>query len=236
MTLASRLIKRYAIARFCEVPWREATSTRDRHSKPVFRRADGSEPLLFNITHQDGLVLLFGVADAPADTSIGVDVVSPSERRDHDHSLIAKEGWASFVDIHAEVFGHAETQQLKELHFDPSTDNGRDQLLRYFYSLWCLREAYVKMTGEALLASWLRELEIFDFAPPEVMSEKASGYQAWVSAKKVPKLDIKLKDLLEKYMVATVVRNPEYGDGLQLGSFRDLVIEEILKFVKESTS
>ena len=31
--------------------------------------------------------------------------------------------------------------------------------LRRFYTFWALKEAYVKMTGEALLAPWLRELE-----------------------------------------------------------------------------
>lgn len=35
-----------------------------------------------------------------------------------------------------------------------------DAKLRRFYSMWCLREAYVKMVGEGLLAPWLRELEI----------------------------------------------------------------------------
>lgn len=35
-----------------------------------------------------------------------------------------------------------------------------DAKLRRFYAMWCLRETYVKMTGEALLAPWLKELEI----------------------------------------------------------------------------
>jgi 4'-phosphopantetheinyl transferase len=38
--------------------------------------------------------------------------------------------------------------------------------LRRFYALWCLREAYVKMTGEALLAEWLHELEFRKFRTP----------------------------------------------------------------------
>ncbi|KAK6580456.1 hypothetical protein PZA11_007478 [Diplocarpon coronariae] len=37
---------------------------------------------------------------------------------------------------------------------------------RRFYAYWCLREAYVKMTGEALAASWLKELEISGIRVP----------------------------------------------------------------------
>ncbi|EXJ54492.1 hypothetical protein A1O7_09832 [Cladophialophora yegresii CBS 114405] len=39
--------------------------------------------------------------------------------------------------------------------------------LRRFYAYWGLKEAYIKMVGEGLLASWLRELEFLDVhAPP----------------------------------------------------------------------
>ncbi|KAK2625948.1 hypothetical protein QTJ16_005260 [Diplocarpon rosae] len=37
---------------------------------------------------------------------------------------------------------------------------------RRFYAYWCLREAYVKMTGEALAAPWLKELEISGVRAP----------------------------------------------------------------------
>src|SRR5262249_33336031 len=45
-------------------------------------------------------------------------------------------------------------------------DGDVDVRLRAFYALWCLREAYVKMTGEALLAPWLAELEFRRFRAP----------------------------------------------------------------------
>ena len=41
-----------------------------------------------------------------------------------------------------------------------------DAKLRRFYAMWCLRETYVKMTGEALLAPWLKELEISSIRVP----------------------------------------------------------------------
>jgi len=46
-----------------------------------------------------------------------------------------------------------------------------DKKLRRFYAMWCLREAYVKMTGEALLAPWLKDLEISDAQAPDAASE-----------------------------------------------------------------
>lgn len=43
--------------------------------------------------------------------------------------------------------------------------------LRRFYTYWSLKEAYIKMVGEGLLASWLRELEFLDVvAPPPPLS------------------------------------------------------------------
>lgn len=38
--------------------------------------------------------------------------------------------------------------------------------LRRFYAYWSLKEAYIKMVGEGLLASWLRELEFLDVVAP----------------------------------------------------------------------
>ncbi|KIX96472.1 uncharacterized protein Z520_07738 [Fonsecaea multimorphosa CBS 102226] len=48
--------------------------------------------------------------------------------------------------------------------------------LRRFYAYWSLKEAYIKMVGEGLLASWLRELEFLDVhAPPSPPLPKHDG-------------------------------------------------------------
>jgi 4'-phosphopantetheinyl transferase len=39
--------------------------------------------------------------------------------------------------------------------------------MRLFYSYWALKEAYLKMTGDALLAPWLRTLEFSNVIPPD---------------------------------------------------------------------
>ncbi|KAF7547713.1 hypothetical protein G7046_g8917 [Stylonectria norvegica] len=41
LALGSALLKRYAISRYCGVPWSSATSVRDERTKPVFRMPDG---------------------------------------------------------------------------------------------------------------------------------------------------------------------------------------------------
>ncbi|KAH8169923.1 4'-phosphopantetheinyl transferase superfamily protein [Sarocladium implicatum] len=228
MALASRLIKRYAIARFCNVPWNEAVSTRDANTKPIFRKPDGSEPLFFNVTHQDGLVILFGVYQPPQGVAIGVDIVSPSERRDRDHEVLAKDGWLSFVDMHAEVFSPHEVKALKALTFDRNTAAGKDKLLRWFYAIWCLREAYVKMTGEALLAKWLRDLEIRNFSPPG--DDGSGNEEALMYGKQVEGVDIRLEDLWDGFMVGSVVRRGERGETLEVGEWTNLDVEEILAF------
>lgn len=228
MALASRLVKRYAITRFCDVPWAEATAVPDANKKPIFRKKDGSEPLIFNVTHQDGLVVLLGVHHPPPGLAIGVDIVSPSERRDRDHETISKEGWNAYVDIHAEVFSPQEVRILEALTFDRQAAEGKDRLLRWFYALWCLREAYIKMTGEALLASWLRDLEIRGFSPPN--EGKEGTEEAWLHGKRVEGVDIWLEKLKDGFMVSSVVRRGSAGETVEIGPWSDLDVDVILAY------
>ncbi|KAI5464604.1 4'-phosphopantetheinyl transferase [Mariannaea sp. PMI_226] len=232
LALGSVLLKRYVISRFCNVPWDQAVAVRDERTKPVFRLPDGSQPLLFNVSHQAGLVVLLAVHSPPPGVSVGVDVVCPSERRSRDHQMLTKEGWPSFVDMHAEVFGKDEVITLKRLPFAQSTDSGRDTLLRYFYALWCLREAYVKMTGDALLASWLGDLEMRGFAPPE---EKQTPQEVWLRGSQLDNVDVRLAPLLDEYMVSTAIRKGDGGEQLAIGQFLDLDIEEVLLFAENNS-
>ncbi|KAF4345724.1 null pigmentation [Fusarium beomiforme] len=226
LALASALLKRYAISRFCHVPWFQAKTTRDARTKPVFVLPSGDEPLIFNVSHQAGLAVLLAVHNPPEGLAVGVDVVCPSERRDRDLSTLAEDGWASFVDMHADVFGAEEVSALKSMNPGP-TIQGRDRALSYFYALWCLREAYVKMTGDALLASWLKDLEMQDFAPPE---DTEKPRQVRLGGKPVEGVDVRLMPLLEEYMISTAIRNGHGGETVEIGEFQNLDIEEILAF------
>ncbi|KAK5991031.1 4'-phosphopantetheinyl transferase NpgA [Cladobotryum mycophilum] len=232
LSLGSSLLKRLAICRFCRVPWADATSTRDERTKPVFLMpADGSEPLLFNISHQAGVVVLFAVHLPPPGLAIGVDIVCVGERRERDHQIIKQEGWAHFLAIHDEVLCPREVQRLRYL---PIKDV--DKLLEYFYALWCLREAYVKMTGEALLAAWLPELEMKYYSPPgEAPPEGADKYlEVWFKGAKVTDVEVKLeRELDDEYMISTVTRKGTDGRGVEVGKFEVLDLESLLDEAEE---
>lgn len=112
-----------------------------------------------------------------------------------------------------------------------------DAKLRRFYAMWCLREAFVKMTGEALLAPWLKELEIMVRQAPIAGAEHGDstsfevGNRLLIGAEPVgstskfssrlPPTDIYMKGMKvtdvqmditaygEAYMVAAAVRFPK---------------------------
>ncbi|KAM4065200.1 4'-phosphopantetheinyl transferase superfamily protein [Hirsutella rhossiliensis] len=212
LALGSALLKRLAISRHAGVAWDDAGGwTRDARTKPVFRRPrDGAEPLLFNVSHQAGLVVLVGIHHRPADheghVAIGVDVVCPAERRERDLSTIAAEGWARYVAVHDDVFCPAEAARLVALPRLLAAAADDDRLLAYFYTLWCLREAYIKMTGDALLAPWLRELDLRYFAPPGQSPPEDRALEIWFRGQRVDDVHMRLEALLDGYVICTAVR------------------------------
>ncbi|KAH8729594.1 hypothetical protein BGZ61DRAFT_446662 [Ilyonectria robusta] len=226
LALGSVLLKHYVISRYCGVRWTEAVSVRDERTKPVFLMPDGSQPLLFNVSHQAGLVVLIAVHHPPPGVAVGIDVVCPHERRGRDHQTLGSEGWPHYVDVHAEVLSLHEVAALKRIR-PGSTLADRDRALRYFYAVWCLREAYVKMTGDALLASWLGELEMRGFAPPE---EMRAPQEVWFQGQRVENVEVKLTPLLEDYMVSTAVRHGDGGEHIEAGEFTNLDIDQVLAF------
>ncbi|KFA77557.1 hypothetical protein S40288_05749 [Stachybotrys chartarum IBT 40288] len=228
LILGSILLKRHVISRFCPgVSWDAATPVLDARSKPVFLLPDGTQPVLFNVSHQAGLVVLLGVHAPPPGLAVGVDVVCQAERADRDVRTITTQGWPHYVDIHSQVFSPGEVRALTTL---PFADNQRR--LAYFYAIWCLREAYLKMTGEALVASWLCDLEIRGFAPPG--EEPAEGLQVYFQGKKVDGVDVRLEKLLGEYMVSTVVREGEGGRAVEVGEFESLDIDSVLAAAEAS--
>ncbi|KAL7947212.1 hypothetical protein V8C42DRAFT_317110 [Trichoderma barbatum] len=229
LSLASSLLKRLAISRHCRIPWRSATAVRDARTKPVFLLPSGDEPLLFNVTHQNGVAVLFGAHHPPAGVAIGTDIVCAGERRARDIKHLQTQGWASFIDMHAEVLCPLEVRRMRALPFSPLGQP--EKLLDYFYANWCLREAYVKMTGEALLAPWLHDLEMRYFAPPgETPHEGADKtLEVWFKGERVTDVDVKLDRALGgEYMISTVVRRGEGGQGLEVPEPEKLDLDELL--------
>ncbi|KAF4510008.1 hypothetical protein G6O67_001936 [Ophiocordyceps sinensis] len=209
LALGSALLKRLAISRHAGVSWAEAGGwTRDARTKPIFRRPrDAAEPLLFNVSHQAGLVVLVALhrPAARGAVAIGVDVVCPAERRDRDRHVLAAEGWPRYVAVHDDVFCPAEAARLNALpRLLGAADD--DRLLAYFYTLWCLREAYIKMTGDALLAPWLRELDLRYFAPPGEAPPEGRALEIWFRGRRVDDVHMRLEALLDGYVICTAVR------------------------------
>jgi len=284
MSLASHLLKRYAVARHVAgVSWARASPARDARTKPVFVSPPAAAGVAFNVSHQAGVVVLAGVVVAPPpagaddgalpsvqdDVDVGVDVVSPTERRHRDRAMVAADGWPAFVDMHADVFAPAEAAYLKwavlgaaapgELAGGGGGGGGGaaggdvlDYKLRAFYTLWCLREAYVKMTGEALLAEWLGVLEFRGFRPPPPPPLLAAGrggdtgdrmrqgkavttHDILFRGEKVQDANVCIRTVGEDYMVCTAVRTPgrpEIGLAMELGEFEFLDLEDILSFAE----
>lgn len=141
---------------------------------------DDGDRIDFNTTHQAGLVLLAGLKfHAEQSYSIGVDVTCVSERYHRDMQMIEQEGggvrgFSKFVGMHEEIFSEGDLAAIQavELNKDARGEgNGADEgalkaKLRRFYAFWALKEAYVKMEGEALLAEWLRDVEFRNVRVP----------------------------------------------------------------------
>jgi 4'-phosphopantetheinyl transferase len=118
-----------------------------------------------------------------------------------------------------------------------------DAKLRRFYAMWCLRETYVKMTGDALLAPWLKELEILDVQVPagkggiqgSTSLEKgqvAKDFRINFKGTLVTNVVMELTALGADYMVAGSARSVTGREvTLQMGNWERLDLEsDVLKF------
>ncbi|KAJ5605594.1 4'-phosphopantetheinyl transferase [Penicillium lagena] len=177
---------------------------------------------------------------------IGIDVTCTNEPRRRNNTPQNLRDLSEFVDIFAEVFAATEVQAMKNprltlskanslnrgLTFDSSSEQSLAQYgLRLFYSFWALKEAFVKMTGDALLFPHLRELEFSDVIPPDPVPVSHSGHHIssttkssdyrWsqpykstrisLHGKPVTNVRIHLLAFEEDYIVATIGRGAHVG-------------------------
>ncbi|KAK4145025.1 uncharacterized protein C8A04DRAFT_11016 [Dichotomopilus funicola] len=284
MALGSALIKHYAIARLARDPavtWGEVVTTgftRDGKTKPTFvvagkgKNGVGRQPVVFNVSHQAGIVALVAVAGYPPPSlpcQVGVDVVSTSERRDRDRAKIMGQprGWYDFVNTYGDAFSANEVAFLKNevlsavpwlLHMTPGCNGAAptaeqvaDGKLRAFYAAWAMREAYVKLTGDALSAPWLKDLEFVRVAPPrptagwdvpakeeEEAGEVVRNIEIRLKGRRVDDVNMCLRSLGDDCMIATAVRTPwnkQDALGWVLGPYEELILEDVLKFAEEDS-
>ncbi|PSR87249.1 hypothetical protein BD289DRAFT_432599 [Coniella lustricola] len=261
LSLVSHLLKHYAVSRLLDIPWAETRISRNARTKPVYVDPITKQTHIdFNVSHQAGLVALiagYGFGESQGDQTavdVGCDVVCVDEREDRDHGMIAREGWPAFVDMHADVFAPGELSYLKYQILSAIPEGispGATQRditnfkLRCFYTAWCLREAYVKMTGDALLAPWLNVLEFRGFKPPRpapaMGTERDDGqdvvteFDVRLRGQRVEDANICLRSIGPNYMTCSAVRtqqNKEIGLGLQLAAYEMVEIEQILDWAK----
>ncbi|KAI9767897.1 MAG: hypothetical protein M1840_005390 [Geoglossum simile] len=107
--------------------------------------------------------------------------------------------------------------------------------LRRFYAYWCLKEAYIKMSGEALLAKWLRDLEFQNVRAPRPNQSRDAGsssgfgdvirdVEVLFKGKLVGSVSMELQAFEAQYMIATVI-SPTTSNGSAFPDFEILDLE-----------
>lgn len=209
LAMASSLLKRACISRTLSIPWNDVQFTRTGdpvHGKPAHAPATGDSPVDFNVSHQAGLVML--AACAAEDARVGVDIVCVNERG-RALAQVRQLGFEGFVDMHADVFSMQDLRAMKA----PTGDlNIR---LRRFFAFWSLKEAYVKLVGEGLLADWLKDVEFRNVRVPfpadgardgsHIWGETIRGIEVWIREEKVPHVELVLQAFENEYMIGTAI-------------------------------
>ncbi|GAD93105.1 4'-phosphopantetheinyl transferase NpgA/CfwA [Paecilomyces variotii No. 5] len=182
---------------------------------------------------------------------VGIDITCVDERsrRRKDSLPVTPQALAEFVDIFAEVFSNRELETIKrvpELESPEKLAQAVHEGLRLFYAYWALKEAYIKMTGEALLAPWLKQLEFTDVVAPgpvgggggassgddgSVFSEPYTGVKTWLYGKRVEDVRVEVVAFETDYLIATAARGGEIGAGSGNDAWRGLQRMDIEKDV-----
>ncbi|EEH07682.1 4'-phosphopantetheinyl transferase NpgA [Histoplasma capsulatum G186AR] len=175
----------------------------------------------------------------PSPPQIGIDITctdDPSRR--HRAPPRTEAELHDFIDIFAEVFSANELAAMKAYPRSSSgggTANLQESIthrIRLFYTYWALKEAYIKMTGEALLAPWLRDLEFANVvvpAPPlshlspypststsssSLWGVPETGVRAMLYGREVPEVRLEVVAFGNDYIFATAGREGGFGNSM----------------------
>ena len=146
------------------------------------------------MTHQNGLIALVGCLtptvqspiysspltraeveqpDSNSQVRLGVDMACTQEEGRTPVDVTTQDKLDEWVDIFAEMFSEASRIDMKSApipHAGPEVTIIQKRFRR-FYAHWALKEAFIKMVGEGLLADWLAELEFQDVKVPDPATE-----------------------------------------------------------------
>lgn len=244
LSLASNLLKRRAISHACHVSWSQAIVGEDHNRKPCYKPDDANAlKVEFNVSHHGTLVTLVG--STGDSRQVGTDIVQMNW--DKDYASVQKEGFGAWVKIYESVFSDREVMDI--IRYSPPEQSDSQGVikgkLRHFYAHWCLREAYVKMTGEALLAPWLKDLEFRNVQVPSPAGSLPVGQtrqqypqggwgqtcpadEIWFKGVKLTNISMELQAFGDDYMIATAVSepNPSLSAFKELDLKRDVLPQE----------
>lgn len=232
LSVASSLLKRLFVATQLGVDWKDVSFARrgdSKHGKPCYLQRFGDvTPIDFNVSHQAGLAALVGCATPGVE--VGIDITCVNERERSDVQLINEEGFERWVDIHEEVFSAADLRNIKSVSHAVKQQLpalGLPTRIRRFYTFWCLKEAYIKLVGEGLLANWLKDVEFRNVTCPEPHTspsaematgwgERILGIEVWVRGQKQNDVSITLQAFEENYIFGTAVRQSVSTQGMNV--------------------
>lgn len=132
-----------------------------------------------------------------------------------------------------------------------SSDLLIDAKLRRFYTFWCYKEAYIKLDGEAMLATWIPRLEFKHVRSPApgtparcsthgVWGERVSDAEVWFEHERMPECRMEIQAFEENFMIGVAAKERlwESGKGVLpevLTEFRGLHLEEDIMRVARGT-
>ncbi|KAI4194541.1 MAG: hypothetical protein LQ350_007718 [Teloschistes chrysophthalmus] len=214
LSLGSQLLKHCAIVRTCHVSWPQSIIGKDHNHKPCYIPTNNHDRQCeFNVSHHGSLVALAGCSKK--DIQLGVDVVQIDVAKDV--PKVRQEGWQSWVNTFEAVFSAREVQDI--VSWEPAESLSEEDMLqakiRLFYAHWCLKEAYVKMTGEALMAPWLQDMDFRNVQVPRAAStlpigqpnddwgETVSDIEIWRAGERVRGVRLELQAFRDDYLIGT---------------------------------
>ena len=122
-----------------------------------------------------------------------------------------------------------------------------DAKLRRFYTFWCYKEAYIKLDGEALLATWIPELEFRNVRAPVagivprcsthgVWGERVGNAETWFQGKRLEDMKLEIQAFEEDFMIGVAAKPARLVPDI-LAAFESLNLQsDILEFVRSATS
>lgn len=114
--------------------------------------------------------------------------------------------------------------------------------LRRFYTYFCYKESFIKLSGEALLAPWIKHLEFFDVRSPKpgvqarcstdgMWGEEVDDVEVHLHKQEVKDVKMKIQAFEEDFMISTAMQGDV--EGLKVPGFTTLDLEgDVMKYAQ----